>query len=49
MDYDLAVTKQICANIGPRNKKQFLNPPIDNMPKQKKMAGKPLACYNNQV
>ena len=32
MDYDLATTKKICANVGPRNEKQFLNPPMDNMP-----------------
>ena len=32
MDYQLAATKNFCANIGPRNKKRFLNPPIGDMP-----------------
>ena len=32
MDYQLATTKKFCANVGPRNKKQFLNPPMGNMP-----------------
>ena len=32
MDYELATTKKFCANVGPRNKKQFLNPPMGNMP-----------------
>ena len=32
MDYRLAATKTFCANVGPRNKKWFLNPPIGDMP-----------------
>ena len=32
MDYQLAVTKNFCANVGPRNKKRFLNPLIGDMP-----------------
>ena len=32
MDYQLAATKNVCANVGPRNKKRFLNPPIGDMP-----------------
>ena len=32
MDYQLAVTKNFCANFGPRNKKHFLNPPMGDMP-----------------
>ena len=32
MDYQLAATKNFCANVGPRNEKRFLNPPIGNMP-----------------
>ena len=30
--YDqLEATKNFCANVGPRNKKRFLNPPMYNM------------------
>ena len=32
MDYQLAATKTSCANVGPRNKKRVLNPPIGDMP-----------------
>ena len=32
MDYQLAATKNFCANVGPRIKKRFLNPPIGDMP-----------------
>ena len=32
MDYQLAATKNFCANVGPRNKKRFFNPPIGDMP-----------------
>ena len=32
MDYQLEATKNFCANIGPRNKKRFLNPPMYDMP-----------------
>ena len=32
MDYQLEATKIFCANVGPRNKKRFLNPPIGDMP-----------------
>ena len=32
MDYQLAATKNFCANIGQRNKKRFLNPPMGDMP-----------------
>ena len=32
MDYQLAATKNFCANVGPRNKKRFVNPPIGDMP-----------------
>ena len=32
MDYQLVATKTFCANIGPRNKKRFLNPPMGDMP-----------------
>ena len=32
MDYQLAATKNLCANVGSRNKKRFLNPPIGYMP-----------------
>ena len=32
MDYQVATTKTFCANIAPTNKKQFLNPPMSNMP-----------------
>ena len=32
MDYQLTATKKFCANVGPRNKKRFLNPPIGAMP-----------------
>ena len=31
MDYQLAATKNFYANVGPRNKKRFLNPPIGDM------------------
>ena len=31
MDYQLAATKTFCANVGPRNIKRFLNPPIGDM------------------
>ena len=31
-EYDLATTKTFCAIVGPRNKKQFLNPPMGDMP-----------------
>ena len=30
--YQLAAAKTFCTNIGPRNKKQILNPLIGNMP-----------------
>ena len=31
--YDqLEATKTFCANVGPRNKKRFLNPPMYDMP-----------------
>ena len=32
MDYQLAATKIVCANVGPRNKIRFLNPPMGDMP-----------------
>ena len=32
MDYQLVATKTFWANIGPRNKKRFLNPPMGDMP-----------------
>ena len=32
MDYQLEATKIICAKVAPRNKKQFLNPPMGDMP-----------------
>ena len=32
MYYQLVATKTFCANIGPRNKKRFLNPPMGDMP-----------------
>ena len=32
MDYRLEATKIFCANVGPRNKKRFLNPPMGDMP-----------------
>ena len=32
MDYQLEATKNFCANVGSRNKKWFLNPPIYDMP-----------------
>ena len=32
MDYQLAATKNVCTDVGPRNKKRFLNPPIGDMP-----------------
>ena len=32
MDYQLAATKDFCANVGPRNKKWFLNRPMGDMP-----------------
>ena len=32
MDYQLAATKTFCANVGRRNKKRFLNPPMGDMP-----------------
>ena len=32
MDYQLAATKTFCANVDPRNKKRFLNPPMGDMP-----------------
>ena len=31
MDYQLAVTKNLCANVGSRNTKRFLNPHIGDM------------------
>ena len=32
MDYQLEATKFVCANVGPRNKKRFLNPLMYDMP-----------------
>ena len=32
MNYQLAATKTFYANVGPRNKKRFLNPPVGDMP-----------------
>ena len=32
MDYQLEATKNFCANVGPRNKKRLLNPPMGDMP-----------------
>ena len=32
MDYQLEATKIFYANVGPRNKKRFLNPPMGDMP-----------------
>ena len=32
MDYQLEATKTFCANVGARNKKRFLNPPMYDMP-----------------
>ena len=32
MDYQLAATKTFSANVGPRNKKRFLNNPMGDMP-----------------
>ena len=32
MDYQLEAIKNVCANVGPRNKKRFWNPPMDDMP-----------------
>ena len=32
MDYQLQATKKVCANVGPGNKKRFLNPPMYDMP-----------------
>ena len=32
MDYQLDATKIFCTNVGPRNKKRFLNPPRGDMP-----------------
>ena len=32
MDYQLEATKNFCANVGPRNKKRFLNPSMGDMP-----------------
>ena len=31
MYYQLEATKNFCANVGPRNKKRFLNPPMGDM------------------
>ena len=31
MDYQLAATKTFCSNVGPRNKKRVLNPPMGDM------------------
>ena len=31
MDYQLEATKFFCANVGPRNKERFLNPPMGDM------------------
>ena len=32
MYYQLEATKNVCANVGPRNKKRFLDPPMYDMP-----------------
>ena len=32
MNYQLGATKTFYANVGPRNKKRFLNPPMGDMP-----------------
>ena len=32
MDYQLVSTKTFCSNIGPRNEKRFLIPPMGDMP-----------------
>ena len=32
MDYQLAATKTFRVNVGPRNKKRFLNPPMGDKP-----------------
>ena len=32
MYYQLEATKNFCANVDPRNKKRFLNPPMGDMP-----------------
>ena len=32
MNYQLAATKNFYANVGPRNKKRFLNLPMGDMP-----------------
>ena len=32
MNYQLVAAKKFYANVGPRNKKQFLNPFMGNMP-----------------
>ena len=32
MDYQLQAAKIFCANVGPRNKKRFLNPFMGDMP-----------------
>ena len=32
MDYQLEATKIFLANVGSRNKKRFLNPPMGDMP-----------------
>ena len=32
MYYQLEATKTFCANVGPRNKKRFENPPMYDMP-----------------
>ena len=49
MDYQLQTTKIVCANVGPRNKKRFLNPPMGDMPITEKMVGSPLARRNKHV
>ena len=32
MDYQLAAPKNVCANVGPRNKKTVFTPPMGDMP-----------------
>ena len=49
MDYQLEATKIFCANVGPRNEKRFLNPPMGDMPFTEEMVGPPLARRNKHV